>query len=153
MAGTATVPCCPGPVRRTLQRVRPTVEYRSRRVITARICRESGLKGDPLTGRVSGVNWTRRRTGAVNAPVPCPQGEAHWHRAVDTPRSGIDEEPGDILTVSVEMGRITCPNKSLNARYLSSHCHIHRRWPFLSPASNPGSSVDEKSQMPAHQAA
>lgn len=65
---------------------------------TARICRESGLKGAPKV-RVEGVKSQRRRTGAEKPPVPCPPGRGTLAPGSGYPRAtrGMDEEQRDII--------------------------------------------------------
>lgn len=98
------VPCCPEPQGTVRQRVRLTVEYRSRQsLMTARICRESSLKGDHQTAK----GW-RRIAGATDM--------SHKSRPSRDRRTGHDgygqwklrreaaykEEQSDILVLSAE---------------------------------------------------
>ena len=100
------VPCCPEPQGTVRQRVRLTVEYRSRQSLQpARICRESSLKGDHQTAK----GWRRiagaadmshksrpsrdRRTGHDGYGQWCPRRQAAKMRKQEE-RSDIHIEAG-----------------------------------------------------------
>lgn len=76
------------------------MEYRSRRLLTARICRESGLKGVHQKGRQAGVHCHRCQPGAVKRPSRArrTRDTDHRQRSCRAASAGaVKEEHGDIL--------------------------------------------------------
>ncbi|WP_353614363.1 hypothetical protein [Mangrovibacter phragmitis] len=98
------VPCCPEPQGTVRQRVRLTVEYRSRQsLMAARICRESSLKGDHQTAKgwrkIAGATDMSHKSRPPRDRLTGHDGYGQWRSRREAEYNG---EQRDILVMSSE---------------------------------------------------